>query len=102
VDGASAHVGGGADVDRDLFVDEAGDELGVLQGVDPVPDAFGAQGVESFVDPDGPALFPGVRQAGQPGGAGAAEHVGVLLQGRLDPADTEAHDTGRTVFEGGG
>ena len=84
VDGAGRDVGGGADLERHLVLDEVLDQRRVLDRRRAVADAFGAEVAQRVPDRLRAGRLAGVRHAVQPGRAGPVEH-GLELR----PVDTD-------------
>src|SRR4051812_6349058 len=92
--GSSAHVRDRADVEDDATVRELGDERGIVDGANPVPDPVGTERVERTAHRRGACDLARVRNRGQPLLAGDRERRLVRLgrELRLEPAEADADD----------
>lgn len=68
-DGPGLDIAGDADFERDIFVAQAGKQVGIVDGVNTVADAFGTdgQGIDDRLRPGGFARVAGEPKPGVPG-----------------------------------
>ena len=99
---AGGHVGGRADLDRDLVRGQVGEQLRILDRGGAVTDPLGAELADGVPDRLRSGGLAGVRDAVQAGGPGRVE-VRLELRSRyadLGATESEAHQARRAVIEG--